>query len=179
MSRLAATVAAFLLTVSSAAGQRNAPPHLEARPNLSPGEVQRLFEAYAVVQAQEMLALSDAQYPQFITRLKALHEIRRRAQRERAVVLQELIRLTGGPGRDAAARTSAGNEAQIRDRVRQLDELDERTAAEVRQSYQAIDQILDVRQQARFRVFEEQMERRKIELLMKARQARALPPRRR
>ena len=35
----------------------------------------------------------------------------------------------------------------------------------------AIDQVLDLRQQARFRVFEEQMDRRKLELVMRARQA--------
>jgi hypothetical protein len=34
---------------------------------------------------------------------------------------------------------------------------------------EALNQVLDVRQQARFRVFEEQMERRKMELLMRAR----------
>ena len=33
-----------------------------------------------------------------------------------------------------------------------------------------VDQVLDVRQQARFRLFEEQMERRKVDLLMRARQ---------
>jgi hypothetical protein len=32
--------------------------------------------------------------------------------------------------------------------------------------------VLDVRQQARFRVVEEQLERRKLELLMRARQTR-------
>ena len=36
---------------------------------------------------------------------------------------------------------------------------------------EAVDQVLDLRQQARFRVFEEQMERRKVELLLRARQA--------
>jgi hypothetical protein len=177
MSRLAVTAAMLLVTGTGLIGRQNASAQLEPGANLSPAEVQKLFDAYAVVQAQEMLGLTDAQFPQFITRLKALHESRRRAQRERAAVLQDLIRLTGG--RNAAARPSAGDEAQIRDRVRQLDELDERSAAEVRKSYQAIDHILDVRQQGRFRVFEEQMERRKIELLMKARQGRPLPPRRR
>ena len=38
-------------------------------------------------------------------------------------------------------------------------------------AYDAIDQVLDLRQQAQFRVFEEQMERRKIELVTRARQA--------
>ena len=51
-----------------------------------------------------------------------------------------------------------------------LQEIESRTAAEVRKAYTALDEVLDVRQQARFRVFEEQVERRKIELLMRARQ---------
>ena len=40
----------------------------------------------------------------------------------------------------------------------------------MRKAYNALDEVLEVRQQARFRVFEEQIERRKIELLMRARQ---------
>jgi hypothetical protein len=41
----------------------------------------------------------------------------------------------------------------------------------VKKAYDAIDQVLDVRQQAKFRVFEELMERRKLELVTRARQA--------
>jgi hypothetical protein len=52
-----------------------------------------------------------------------------------------------------------------------LQDADVRTAADVRKAYDAIDQVLDVRQQARFRVFEELMERRKLELVTRARQA--------
>jgi hypothetical protein len=40
----------------------------------------------------------------------------------------------------------------------------------MRKAYNGIDEVLDVRQQARFRVFEDQIERRKIELMMRARQ---------
>ena len=51
----------------------------------------------------------------------------------------------------------------------------------MRKAYDAIDEVLDVFQQARFRVFEEQIERRKLELIMRARQQnpnRPLAPRR-
>ena len=41
---------------------------------------------------------------------------------------------------------------------------------------EAIDQLLDIRQQAKFRVFEEQMERRKLELVMRARQGKQPRP---
>ena len=63
-----------------------------------------------------------------------------------------------------------GDEAQIKERLTALQELESRNAAEMRKAYNALDEVLDVRQQARFRVFEEQIERRKIELLMRARQ---------
>ena len=63
-----------------------------------------------------------------------------------------------------------GDEAMIKERLTGLQELESRNAAEMRKAYNALDEVLDVRQQARFRVFEEQIERRKIELLMRARQ---------
>src|SRR5262245_31758925 len=67
---------------------------LAQRGDLSPGELQRLFDAYALVQAQDMLELSESQYGQFVTRLKALQEARRRTQQERQRRLQELLRLS-------------------------------------------------------------------------------------
>jgi hypothetical protein len=38
-----------------------------------------------------------------------------------------------------------------------------------RKAHDAVDELLDARQQARFRVFEEEMERRKFDLLSRAR----------
>ena len=37
-------------------------------------------------------------------------------------------------------------------------------------AYEGVDESLEVRQQARFRIFEERMEQQKLELLTKARQ---------
>jgi hypothetical protein len=48
--------------------------------------------------------------------------------------------------------------------------LDDRSAVELRRAYDALDEVLDVPQQARFRMFEEMIERRKLDLLMRARQ---------
>jgi hypothetical protein len=49
----------------------------------------------------------------------------------------------------------------------------------VARSLAAVDEVLTLRQRVRFRVFEEQMERRKLELMSRARRAqnRRLPPR--
>jgi hypothetical protein len=132
---------------------------------LAPRDVQRLFDAYVLMQAQERLSLTDQQYPQFLQRLKALQDVRRQTQQARAAILQELARgLSGKPGVSL-------DEASLKDRMRRLREIDERGLADARRASDGIDQILDVQQQARFRVFEEQMERRKVELVLRARQA--------
>ena len=47
----------------------------------SPAELQRLFDAYVLVQAQDVLQLTDAQLPDFMSRLRALQEVRRRESR--------------------------------------------------------------------------------------------------
>ena len=61
----------------------------------------------------------------------------------------------------------------ISERLRALKEHDLRAAAELSRAYDALDEVLDVRQQARFRAFEENLERRKIDLLMRARRGAA------
>ena len=123
-----------------------------------------MLDAYAVVQAQEALQLNDAQYAPFVARLKKLQETRRKNQRAHNEVVQELRRLAGPQA------TPPFDENAIRDRLKALRELDDRSALELRRAYEAVDEVLDVRQQARFRMFEEMMERRKLDLLMRARQ---------
>jgi len=131
-----------------------------ADPAVSPAEIQRMFDAYALVQAQDQLKLGDSQYPQFLSRFKALQDVRRRSQVERARRLQELRRLSADEKTD---------EMQLKDRLRALQDLEVRAAADIAKAFEAVDQTLDVRQQARFRIFEELMERRKIDLVTRAR----------
>ena len=131
---------------------------------MTPAEIQKLFDAYLIMEAQQALNLTDQQYPQFLARLKALQDTRRRTQQERIQVMGQLQRLTNPR---VGARAA---EAAIKERLSMLQEIESRPAAAVRQADTALDEVLDVRQQARFRVFEEQVERRKIELLMRARQ---------
>jgi hypothetical protein len=121
-----------------------------------------MFDAYALIQAQDQLRLNDEQYSRFLVRFKLLQDIRRRALQEHTRLIVELRRLLmqGQP-----------DEAQLKDRMMQLQDIDSRSIADVKKAYEGIDQVLDVKQQASFRVFEEQMERRKIELITRARQA--------
>lgn len=145
---------------------RAADPALAGDMRLSPADVMNVLDGYALVQAQEALQLGEAQYGSFVTRLKKLQETRRRNQQGRVRLLQELRKLTS----PQAAET---DENAIRQRIKALQDHDDRSADEVRKAYSAIDEVLDARQQARFRLFEERLEMRKIDLLMRARQAAA------
>lgn len=154
-----------LLTTSAASAQgrmprRNGP--LAQGDGVSPGEIQRLFDAYVVMQAQQELQLSDEQYPKFLAKVKALQAARQKGQTERGRIIQSLRRLDSAPSLDERA---------ARDQMKALADIDARLLAEVRDAMAGIDEVLDVRQRIRFRVFEEQMERRKFDLLMRARQA--------
>jgi hypothetical protein len=136
------------------------------QPAGSPAEIQRMFDSYALIQAQDQLKISDEKFPQFLSRFKALQDTRRRNMVERFRLVQELRKLSN----DAQA-----DETQMKERLKALDDLDARAQGEVARAYDAINQVLDVRQQAKFRVFEENMERRKLELVTRARQANRPP----
>ena len=114
------------------------------------------------MEAQQTLGLSETQYPPFLTRLRALQDTRRRHLQARTQLLAELGRMS--------APAATADEAAIRERLSALQELEARSAAENRKAYSELDALLDPRQQARFRVFEEQIERRKLELMLRARQ---------
>ena len=151
------------------AGQQGPPPGgrqqgpragMRGGAGLSPAELERWLDSYVAMQAQETLKLTDAQYPKFLQRLKALQDLRRRDLQERRRILATL-----GPLMKAAPV----DEAAVRERLKALHDLDVKSAAERQQARDAIDEVLDVQQQARFHLFEEAVERRKIELLMMAR----------
>jgi hypothetical protein len=116
-----------------------------------------------VMQAQDALQLSEEQYGRFVTRLKALQDTRRRHQIARNQLMGDLRRLTN-------PQSGSNDEAMLTERLRSLRDQDDRAAAEVKKAYEGIDEALDVRQQARFRIFEERMEQQKLDLLTRARQ---------
>ena len=157
-----------LASAQPAAAQRGRarPPRAEGAtadaPGVSPAEIQRMFDSYALIQAQDQLKISDETFPQFLTRFKALQDTRRRNMAERFRMVQDLRRLSNDAQPD---------EARMRERLKALDELDARAQADITKAYEAINQVLDIQQQAKFRVFEENMENRKLALVMRARQA--------
>ncbi len=153
-------VAALSAPLLAERPQRGEPNATDA---ITPAELQRMFDAYALMQAQDQLKLTDDQYSQFLARFKALQEIRRRSLQERTRAIQSLRKMLNG--------TQPPDEAQLKDQLKALDDVEARSATEVKKAHDAVDQVLDTAQQAKFRVFEENMERRKLELVTRARQA--------
>jgi hypothetical protein len=128
---------------------------------MTPGELERWVDSYVLLQAQETLKLTDAQFPRFVQRLKAMQELRRKHLQARRQMLATLAGLM---------KATPYDETAVRERLKALHDADVQSAAELQKSRDLIDEVLDVSQQARFRLFEEAVERRKIELLMRARQ---------
>jgi hypothetical protein len=159
-----AILAAGIVCGPAGAFAQPAPAPAPGAERLPRGEVLRLFDAYAVVQAQEALGLDHARYGVFVAGYKALLETRRHHRERRVRLVAELARLL----RDGASP----EEAHLRDRLKELQDHDALAAAEVAHALDALDQSLTVVERARFRVFEEQMEQRKLDLLARARAAR-------
>src|SRR5207237_8302308 len=105
-----------------AAGPRQRSAPSVGQPGVAPAEIRRMFDAYALVQAQEQLGLSDEKYPQFLARFKALQDVRRRTQQERNRLLQQLRTL---------ATDGAADDNQIKDRLKELTDLDVRARADL------------------------------------------------
>ena len=72
--------------------------------------------------------------------------------------------------RSARAQQAGVDDATVAARTKELDDLELQAENQERAALADIDQVLQVRQRAHFRVFLENMERQKLELLMKARQ---------
>ncbi|HET7220810.1 MAG TPA: hypothetical protein VFJ02_22310 [Vicinamibacterales bacterium] len=175
--RCSALAVVFAAQATAALGQappeRNVPPRpaSQAAPagdpasdSLSDADLAAALDAYALVQAQQWLSIADDKYRVFAARLKRLQDVRRRNQRIRHRLVMELRKLVGNraaPGADDAA---------IKAQLTALRDHDDRSALELRQAYDALDEVLDPRQQARFRLFEEQIELRKLDLMMRARE---------
>lgn len=176
MSRCTRCAFVLLMLALVPLGEAQAQPQTPPAPgvptdDMSPMQVHQLFDAMLVMQAQDALALSEPQYAQFVSRLKTLQDARRRNQQERVRMIAELQRMTN------PRNPQPPDESELTRRLLALQELEARQAAELRRAYNGIDEVLSPLQRARFRVLEEQTERRKLELVGRARQNQRAPGR--
>jgi hypothetical protein len=162
-----ACAVAFAVSVDSglharARGQQPPVASGPANPNqanpISLAELNRLFDAYAVVQAQDFLKLSDEQYPDFVARLKGLQDARRRHFVNHNRIIADMNRMLKQPDDQIDEKT-------LRATYEALDREDDTAQAEIKKAFDNVIALLDVKQRARFRVFEENLERRKLDLL--------------
>jgi len=131
-------------------------------PNAPIQELQEVFDAFALVQAQRVLQLDDEQYGQFFPRMSRVYQLRRQHGQFRMRLVNEIRRLYG---------PQQGTDAVLADAVQRLDALEAKFGAGMRAARQAVDEVLTVRQRAGLRFFEEDMERQKIDFITRSRQA--------
>jgi Spy/CpxP family protein refolding chaperone len=129
-------------------------------------QVEEYFDQVMLHQARTNLALTDDQFLRFGAGLRRLQTARRQQQRQRLSMVRDLNSLLTVAPFDEAAVTAKLNE---------LDEFSAQSTDAMRMAYDAIDQSLTLRQRARFRIFEEMMERRKLDLVARARQQAGRP----
>jgi hypothetical protein len=146
-----------------AGGGRNTRGQPPVNPDvMNAQEVDRLFDGHVVLEARTRLQLTDDQFFRFVPRVERLQQLRRRLEGERRRILGELSDRAGAPG--------PMDEPGITALLRALDDLRVQSADLLRQSYADLDVVLNPRQRARFRAFENMMEQRKLELVALARQ---------
>src|SRR5688500_6101968 len=77
-------------TVTARQDAQQGRPNRSRAEGLTPADVEDILDALALVQAEKNLQVSDTQYPTFVTRLKNLHQTRKRNRHGRIQPLREL-----------------------------------------------------------------------------------------
>ncbi len=144
-------------------GRAQKPPNNPPGGQISPMDVQAMFEALTLMEAERFVMLTPEQYPVFVQRLKRLQEARRVQIRGHNRALGELRQL-------ANPQTGRGDDATIDSKLKELDSIDTESRAAIAKAMEGIDQLLSPRQRARFRLLEDNMEKKKIDFLTKVRQ---------
>src|SRR5215472_11623033 len=144
------------------AARNQAPPNAGQSDTLITEQVYTLLDAVVMARAQAALQLNDAQWAPFVQRLLKLQSLQRQHRNQRQRLLREIRQLIGPNA------TQSADDATITAKTKELDDLEARMAQDEGKALADIDQVLNVRQRAYFRVFLENMERQKLDLLLRA-----------
>jgi uncharacterized protein (DUF2236 family) len=119
-----------------------------------------MVDAYIVANLQESLGLSDRQYAEVIPLVKRLQTQRRDYFESRWQAQRELRRLL---------RSGSATEAQVETALEKLKQIEADGPEKVRRALASLDSALTPLQQAKYRVFELDVEQRLRELMRRAR----------
>lgn len=153
------SIAALLAQLVLFCAAPAAPQEEDPRP--SGEELEGMIEAYVVSKLQESLGLTDEQFGKMFVAQKKLQDARRSYRKERAGILREM--------RQALRRDDAGEE-ELSPLLSELEELRQKFLEEERARYRDIDALLDVRQRARYRILEAEIQRRLQQLIRQSRE---------
>lgn len=150
---IVAILASFLTGAARGQEERDLRPSGE--------EVDGMIDAYILSKLQDALVLSDEEFGRMVVAQKKMQDARRSYRRERNEVLRQM--------RQALRREDAG-EPELSPLLSRLDELHQGFLEEERARYRDIDTILDVRQRARYRILEGEIQRRLQQLIRQSRE---------
>jgi hypothetical protein len=124
--------------------------------------VENALDDLELLQAQANLGLSDSQYAAFFPKMSALLHLRQQHSAQRQALIVRLRSLTNPkPG------TPPTDEATLALRVKELDDLELAMAQREHDALADVDSVLNVHQRAQLRVFEENIEQKKVQMLAK------------
>ncbi len=151
----------LILAILASLLTRAAPGQEERDLRPSGEEVDGMIDAYILSKLQDALVLSDEQFGRMVVAQKKMQDARRSYRRERSEVLRQM---------QQALRSEHAGETELSPLLSRLDELHQSFLAEERVRYRDVDAILDIRQRARYRILEGEIQRRLQQLIRQSRE---------
>jgi hypothetical protein len=161
-------LAAWPLLASAAQTEpRPAPRAVDAEERAGAGrdEAVKMIDAYILSNLQESLGLSDEAYVRLLPLIKRQHGERRELNQRRMQALWDLRR---------ELRQGRATEQSVAEGLKQIKKIEAEAPLALARNQQAIDAQLDPVQQAKYRVFEAEVDRKVRELLRQARHRRGV-----
>jgi Spy/CpxP family protein refolding chaperone len=119
----------------------------------------------AILDAEKFVVLTPEQYPVFVQKLKRVQDARKQLSQRRNRAMNELRGLVNP--NPATGKTV--DEAAIQAKLKELDTVENDGHDAIEKALDELDQLLSPLQQARFRILEDNTERKKIDFLTKVR----------
>lgn len=133
-----------------------------AEGGLNMADVNEIFRGMELTSAERILQLSEQQFAPFMNEFRHLQRVRDQHQMQRQRLLNAIRQAINGFNGQPPA-----DDATVEALTKKFDEFERMMDQEIKARHAAVDAVLTVRQRARFRVFQENMERQKMELLAK------------